>query len=203
VGVKFIVGDSSSVVAAGLGSILGPGFELTFAVRSFAQLLEAARDLAPDVVVLDPDALAVNLNRLEELRRQTAAGIVLFHDPGSRLAASLRQSGGWFCVAKTAEAGQIGSVIREAAAGRTGRLPQQEQESLARLSTRQMEILGLVAMGRTSKEIANILGISNRTVDFHRAHIVSRLGLRHVADWTRFALEAGLLQGSAPRARGR
>ena len=52
-----------------------------------------------------------------------------------------------------------------------------------------------MALGRTSKEIATLLHISPRTVDFHRAHIVSRLGLRQVADWTRFAIQAGLIPG--------
>lgn len=61
------------------------------------------------------------------------------------------------------------------------------------LTKRQAEILRLVASGRTTKEIARSLGISPKTVEFHRARLMERLGVHEVTALTRFAIQAGLV----------
>ncbi len=61
------------------------------------------------------------------------------------------------------------------------------------LTQRQAEILRLVASGRTTKEIARSLGISPKTVEFHRARLMERLGVHEVTALTRFAIQAGLV----------
>jgi DNA-binding CsgD family transcriptional regulator len=53
----------------------------------------------------------------------------------------------------------------------------------------------MVAEGRSSKEIAGLLGIAPRTVEHHRVHVRHKLGLRDVASLTRFAIRAGLIAG--------
>ena len=61
------------------------------------------------------------------------------------------------------------------------------------LTPRQREVLQLIAEGRSTKEIAVTLSISARTVEFHRASISEVLGLRSVADLTRYALQHGII----------
>lgn len=61
------------------------------------------------------------------------------------------------------------------------------------LTPRQAEILRLVASGRTTKEIARTLGISPKTVEFHRARLMERLGVHDVTALTRFAVQRGLI----------
>ncbi|HEX6736568.1 MAG TPA: response regulator transcription factor [Azonexus sp.] len=61
------------------------------------------------------------------------------------------------------------------------------------LTKRQAEILRLVASGRTTKEIARSLGISPKTVEFHRARLMERLGVHEVTALTRFAIQAGIV----------
>lgn len=61
------------------------------------------------------------------------------------------------------------------------------------LTPRQMEILRLVASGRTTKEIARNLGISPKTVEFHRGRLMERIGVRDVTGLTRFALQIGVV----------
>jgi len=61
------------------------------------------------------------------------------------------------------------------------------------LTPRQEQILRLVASGRTTKEIARDLGISPKTVEFHRAQLMERLGVRDVAGMTRYAMQHGLV----------
>jgi len=74
---------------------------------------------------------------------------------------------------------------------------QRDQEEVAtpvtRLTARQTEILRLVASGRTTKEIARELGISPKTVEFHRAGLMQRLGVHEVTALTRYAIQAGVV----------
>ena len=63
----------------------------------------------------------------------------------------------------------------------------------AGLSPRELEVLGLVARGHTSRRIGELLFISTRTVESHRASINSKLGARSRADLVEYALENGLL----------
>lgn len=64
------------------------------------------------------------------------------------------------------------------------------------LTPRQREVLQLITEGRSTKEIAATLGISAKTVEFHRASLAEVLGLRSVADLTRNALQHGITQQS-------
>jgi len=63
----------------------------------------------------------------------------------------------------------------------------------ARLSSRQREILQLVAEGHTSKEIAGVLNVSVKTVEYHKARLMERLGLHSTAELTRYAIRHGLI----------
>jgi len=75
---------------------------------------------------------------------------------------------------------------------RTGSLAREQPG----LTSRQREILQLIAEGRMSKEIAHLLDISIKTVDFHRARIMTRLGAHSIAELVRIAVEQGLLPAS-------
>jgi DNA-binding NarL/FixJ family response regulator len=63
----------------------------------------------------------------------------------------------------------------------------------ARLTSRQREVLQLVAEGKTTKEIASSLNISAKTVEFHRSSVMDQLGLRTTAELTRYALIHGII----------
>jgi len=72
--------------------------------------------------------------------------------------------------------------------------PLHQREYIARvLTTRQIEVLCLIAQSKTSREIADILEISSRTVDNHRAKIMESLGAKNIAELTRIAIQAGLV----------
>jgi DNA-binding CsgD family transcriptional regulator len=61
------------------------------------------------------------------------------------------------------------------------------------LTPRQREVLQLVAEGHTSKEIASLLNVSHKTVEFHKARIKEELGLHTIAELTQYALKRGLI----------
>jgi DNA-binding CsgD family transcriptional regulator len=70
----------------------------------------------------------------------------------------------------------------------------------ARLTPRELQVLSLTAEGLTSKEIARHLGISPRTADVHRTHLIHKLGLRNRVEAVHYALTTGLLAVDRPRA---
>jgi len=71
--------------------------------------------------------------------------------------------------------------------------PSGEEESL---TDRQLEVLQLIVEGRMSKEVAHILGISIKTVDFHRSRIMAKLGAHTTAELVKLAVEQGLIPPS-------
>ena len=68
-----------------------------------------------------------------------------------------------------------------------------------RLTPRELEVLSLTAEGLTSKEIARELGISPRTADVHRTHLIHKLGLRNRVEAVHYALTNGILAFAGPR----
>jgi len=64
---------------------------------------------------------------------------------------------------------------------------------VGKLTARQREVLQLVAEGRSLKEIANILHVSVKTVEFHKSRIMDRLGVRTTVELTKYAISRGLL----------
>ena len=67
-----------------------------------------------------------------------------------------------------------------------------ESKLLASLSEREREIIIKVAEGRSSKEIAELLFLSVRTVEYHRSRIMNKLGVKNAAEMVRFAISSGL-----------
>ena len=68
-----------------------------------------------------------------------------------------------------------------------------KEDRLARLSTREREVLQLLAEGRTGTEIAQRLSLSPKTVETYRARLVEKLGIRDVAGLVRFAIQRGII----------
>jgi DNA-binding NarL/FixJ family response regulator len=71
--------------------------------------------------------------------------------------------------------------------------PAGKEDRLARLSTREREVLQLLAEGRTGTEIAQRLSLSPKTVETYRARLVEKLGIRDVAGLVRFAIQRGII----------
>jgi FixJ family two-component response regulator len=89
------------------------------------------------------------------------------------------------------------STVRQAIAQDASRRVEEagrreEQERINRLTPRERELMGFLAKGQTSKEIASALGVSVKTVDNHRAHLLSKLSASNVAELAAIAVRAGL-----------
>lgn len=94
---------------------------------------------------------------------------------------------------------RLEELVREAVAGYVaghvpGHAPRQQPPVEPKLSRRQRQVLEMIARGRTTKEIAQHLGISIKTADWHRGQLMKNLDLHGVVEVVRYAIRAGIVQ---------
>jgi DNA-binding NarL/FixJ family response regulator len=202
--IKIIICDDHPVVREGLASVLGRRTDLKIvgSVGSVNDLLTIARRSAPDIVLLDlelPDSSG--LVAIERLARiAPAARVVMFtvHETEDTVTAALN-AGAMGYVRKGAPADEIAAAIRDVHAGRMHVQPDVAAHAIAGrhsrsdLSVRQREVLRLIAGGRSNKQIAASLEISERTVKFHVTAIMNKLGVDNRAQAAAAATKRQLL----------
>ena len=207
---RLLIADDHTLVVEGFRKLLEPAFELAGVAEDGRAMVAKALDLRPDVVLADI-AMPI-LNGIEAARQLHRAApdikivFVTMHSDPAYVAAALDAGAAGYLLKRSA-ASELTVALAEVLAGRTyitSLIPADKIEALLRasrsgrpfeqdLTSRQREVLQLVAEGRTSKEIAAILHISVKTVEFHKAGIMERLGLRTTAELTRYALEHGIV----------
>ena len=205
-----LLADDHAILLEGLVTLLQREFSLAGTVTDGARLIDAARKLRPDVIVTD---LAMpGMSGLEALHRLKADKIpakVIFltMHADAQLAAEALRAGASGFVVKHAAGKELVAAIHEALRGGMYVTPQLSSEVLHRLAehgpagagpltTRQREVVSLLAAGRTMKEVAAALGLSPRTVETHKYQIMETLGLKTTAELIRYAIEQGLARPS-------
>jgi len=196
---KVLIVDDHALVAEGLRRLLENDFELTGAVTDAESMISAAEEKRPDLIVLDISM--PGMNGIQAARELTRRGI------RSKIVFVTQQTGRYYIEAAM-NAGASGYVLKQAAPhelvralhdvmhGRTYITPSINEPAntgINDLTSRQRQVLQLVAEGKSAKEIASALNISPKTVEFHKAAIVERLGVRTTAELTRYAIESGLI----------
>lgn len=212
--IRVLVADDHMIVRTGIRHVLESeeGFEVVGEAASGSEALSLAAALHPDVVVLDismPDESGLQV--AARLRSGSAAPRVLIlsmHNNAEYVLESVRAGAHGYLLKDTA-ATELRSAIRAICRGESYFSPpvasrlsaavRGEHESrtgaLDQLTSREREVLQGIVRGRTNKEIAAELGISHRTVETHRESLMNKLQIRTVAELTRFALGAGIVQG--------
>lgn len=196
----------------GLLRLLSGEFEIVGTVADGRAVLEEAKRLNPDVIVLDVSM--PELNGIEAARRLNtilpSAKIVFVTqqlDPAYVHAAFAAGAMGY--VAKQSAAKDLVEAIRMALKGRYYVTPlvrpvDAEGDSAnpnknpgelfgGELTPRQREVLQLVAEGKSTKEISIALNITIKTVEFHRNNLMDELGVRSIAELTRYAISRGIV----------
>jgi DNA-binding NarL/FixJ family response regulator len=160
--------------------------------EAFSRALEA---FVPDIILADQvlpqfDAAVA----LAVLRAMGSAAplIVVAGALDAATAVAAFKAGAEDVILKTDLSG-LGAAVAAAVAVR---------QPLEGLSPRQREVLRLMAEGRSTREIAQLLRISVKTVEAHRGELMRRLGIRHVAGLTRYAVRVGLVAPNLPDASG-
>ena len=201
-----LLADDHAILVEGLVSLLQREFSLVGSVSNGSRLIDAARQLRPDIIVTD--MAMPGLSGLEALRRlrlddNPAKVIFLTMHADAKLAAEALRAGASGFVVKHSAGKELIDAIHAALRGITfvtSALAPDVLKILADdrppgaevLTPRQREVAALIAAGRTMKEAAATLGLSPRTVETHKYQIMAALGLRTNAELIRYALEHGL-----------
>jgi len=207
--VRILVCDDHALLRTGLRRLLDsePDFAVVGEAATAAAAVENAAALAPDVVILDvflPDRSGIDAlpDLLARSPRTKVLVLSMHDDPGYVRRAFAAGAAGYLL--KEAAPEELAEAVREVGAGRRylhpelgARLaadaPAGRSADSKPLSRRESEVMQLLALGYTNQEIAAELGISVRTAETHRAHVMRKLGLSTRAEIVRFALATGRL----------
>jgi two-component system response regulator NreC len=204
--ISVVLVDDHAVVRSALRALLDGREELEVVGEAgdLAGVGETVDAHSPDVLVLDvnlPDGLAVDaVAGLRERFPETQI-VLLTMERDIGLARRALDDGALGYLFKDAAHLELVEAVHAAAEGRryvtaavTAGLSRGEVESTPRtLSPRETDVLRLMALGHTNREIGEALGLSVRTVETHRAHIQQKLGLSTRPELTRYALEHDLI----------
>ena len=206
-----LLADDHGIMREGLRALLvrQEGITVVGEAADGPSALELARRLRPDVVILDIglpglSGIEVAVRITAELPRTRTVALSKHHD--RRFVARMLKAGAAAYLIKECAFDEltdaIGTVMRgrkylgAGIAGTVIDLLQEVDEpgsTLAELTDREREVLQLLAEGRTTKEIAGAFGVSAKTVDSHRHHVMDKLQVESVAELTRIAIREGLV----------
>jgi len=209
---RILLADDHEICCEGFKKLLEPKYEVVGCVGDGRALLKAAMEIKPDVVVVDIGMPLLNgLDAGRELKRslpQTKL-IYLTMNPDSDLAAEALRIGASAYLLKTSHASELLKAIEDALKGisyitpRVRRAMQvrfiRDPKAAARphqLTDRQREVLQLLAEGRSMKEIADILNVALRTIQFHKYRIMEDLGITTNAELVHYAMRHGMISTS-------
>jgi DNA-binding NarL/FixJ family response regulator len=207
-----LLADDHGLVRAGLRALLNglQDVQVVAEAGDGQEALEAAAATEPDVALMD--IAMPRLNGFEAASRMTkqhpAIGIIMLsmHANEEYVQESLRAGARGYLL-KGADPVELQIALKAVGAGETyltpsvstrmvqnflsGRKPR--ASGLEQLTSRQREVLQLIAEGRTTKEIAHVLNLSVKTVETHRADIMDRLDIHDVPGLVKFAIRLGLV----------
>jgi DNA-binding NarL/FixJ family response regulator len=210
--IRVLLADDHKIVLDGLKSLLEPEFELAGTVEDGRALVSAAQNLHPDVIVVDISMPLLNgieaVRQIKKEDRQVKVIFLTMH-PDVTYAIRAFEAGASGYVLKHSASSELLAAIHEVIKGRTyvtpmiaGELLQAYNEGTYRqaeeeqqLTQRQREILQLLVEGNSAKEVANLLNISPRTVEFHKYSMMSKLKLKSVSALIQYAIKHGFVSG--------
>lgn len=207
---RILLADDHPLIIEGLRSTLCKEFEILGVAIDGRQAVADALRFHPDAVLLDVSMPLLNgMEAARQIRAAIPESKILFISQNAnreyvRVAFGLGASA---YIAKDGLASEAVPALRAALAGRYYVSPSLLSDIPqgfftlgytpvdlfgVNLTPRQREVLQLVAEGKSNKEIAGILNVSLKTVDFHKAKLMDELGLRTTAELTRYALDHGI-----------
>jgi DNA-binding NarL/FixJ family response regulator len=206
---RILLADDHALLTEALARLLEPRFEIVGTAADGHALVSKAKELKPDVVLIDiamPMLDGIEAGRLlrEELPACKLIFLTMAQDP--ELAAEVIRIGASAYVLKTSAGWELVQAIEGALRGRTYVTPSlrrpaegqnengDEHPSRTALTARQREVLELLAGGRSMKQVAAALGVTIRTVAFHKYEVMQKFRLGSNAELVQFAIRHGIIK---------
>lgn len=212
-GIKIVLCDDHQIIREGLRALLEKQDDMTVVGEGVNGLdaIRLAREKKPDIMVLDvgmPEMNGIGAARrifeeckkikilalsmhsdhhfVTEMLEAGASGYMLKDSAFAELASAIRTiiSGGLFLSPRIA-----GNVLQQFNQRAN---PRRKSNLKVELSQRESEILQMIAEGKSSKDIAQTINISIKTVETHRQHLMQKIGAHNVASLTKYAIREGL-----------
>jgi two-component system, NarL family, response regulator NreC len=211
--IRILIADDHSVVRSGLRALLQTvsDFEIVGEAADGAETLRLAGTLHPDLVLLDitmpPENGIKTAQRLKEQHPLVIVLILTMHEDEGLLHEALRAGAAGYVI-KRAEETEIIQAIHAASRGdiyvhpamtrallnQPKALEQRRSSPIDALTRRELDVLRLLAKGNTNRQIGDLLSLSIRTVENHRANLMGKLGLISRVELVNYAEERGLLK---------
>lgn len=210
--IRIIIADDHQIVRQGLRVLLEkePDMQVVGEAEDGPSTVRMAKELAPHVILMDIKMPV--LNGIEATRQiltdlPDVKIIALSMYPDQRFVTNMLRSGARGYVLKDCAFEELIQAIRMVVANKTylcpsvtevvvkdyvNLNPSPNQNSFAVLTAREREVLRLLTEGRRTSQIAQLLEISVKTVDTHRQQIIHKLGIRSLAELTKYAIREGL-----------
>ena len=216
--ITVLLADDHTIVREGFRKMLEleKDIQVVGEAQDGRQAITLAKKLRPDVVLMD--IAMPQLNGLEATRQvlralPTTKVLMLSAHSDDAYVKNATESGAVGFLLKQTSAHDVCRAIREVHQGKTFYSPSiskrrdrlnppspdragVSKQKIARLSSREMEVLQLIAEGKANKESASELGISIKTVEKHRQHLMEKLDIHDTAGITRYAIGAGIIESS-------
>ncbi|WP_203532595.1 response regulator [Draconibacterium halophilum] len=208
-GIKIVLADDHKILRDGLRNIIEKNANMSVIgeAENGRQAMELCTKLKPDVVVMD--VAMSGLNGIEATRQIVVENadckvIALSMYSDKRFVSGMLKAGAFGYILKDSASGELIKAIKTVLANQKyvcqqisgiilNELVDSSQENAeSGLSMREKEVLQLIAEGKSSKEIGEILFLSSKTVDTHRKNIMDKLELRTLPELTKYAIRSGL-----------
>lgn len=208
---RILLADDHKIVLEGLKRLLENEFELVGTVEDGRSLVSQAERLRPEVIIVDISMPLLNgieaVRQIKKINSDIKVVFLTMH-PDVTYAIRAFEAGAAGYVLKHSASSELLTAVQAALQGKTyvtpiiaGELLQSYQAGNIRqpdktppLTVRQREVLQLFAEGHSVKEIAHILNISSRTVEFHKYNILAMLNLKNLSELIQYAIKQGIIE---------
>jgi two-component system response regulator NreC len=211
--IRILIADDHAVVRTGLRALLetDPDLEFVGEAGDGAETLQLVGALQPDMVLLDitmpPDSGIAIAKRIKEEYPEVLLLFLTMHEDEALLHEALRAGGAGYVIKRAEEAVILHAIhtvsegdlyvhpsMTRALLQRTITSDQRRGAPVEPLSPRELDVLRLLAKGNTNRQVSDLLGISVRTVENHRANLMGKIGISSRVELVSYAEEHKLLE---------
>jgi len=211
--IRVLVVDDHKIMREGLRSLLEkqPDIEVVAEAESAREALRLVQELTPDIVIID--VVMPSLNGIEATRRilakvQGVKVIALSMYADKRFVMEMLRAGASGYLLKDCAFEELDEAIRTVTQDRTyitprivdiivkdyfSQVEKPSSSAVSALTSRQYEVLQLLAEGKTTREIAHQMSLSVKTIESHRQQIINKLNIHSIAGLTKYAIREGLI----------